>query len=72
MNGTTPKRAGGFRAPTSWRESPILVISWNRYILAHEYGEIKVDRIWLIATTNTVELMRLLDPLIPSIDEEIS
>jgi uncharacterized protein with HEPN domain len=51
-----------------------LEIAWRnitglRNILAHEYGEIKVDRIWLIATTNVVELIRLLDPLIPPIDE---
>jgi uncharacterized protein with HEPN domain len=49
-------------------------IAWRnmtglRNILAREYGEIKIDRIWLIATTNVVELIRLLDPLIPPIDE---
>ena len=48
----------------AWRN-----ITGLRNILAHEYGEIKIDRIWLIATTNVVELIRLLDPLIPSIDE---
>jgi uncharacterized protein with HEPN domain len=48
----------------AWRN-----ITGLRNILAHEYGEIKIDRIWLIATTNVVELIRLLDPLIPPIDE---
>jgi uncharacterized protein with HEPN domain len=48
----------------AWRN-----ITGLRNILAHEYGEIKVDRIWFIATTNVVELIRLLDPLIPPIDD---
>ena len=47
-------------------------IAWRsmtglRNILAHEYGEIKVDRIWLITTTKVVELIQLLDPLIPPV-----
>jgi uncharacterized protein with HEPN domain len=49
----------------AWRN-----ITGLRNILAHEYGEIKIDRIWLIATTSVVELIRLLDPLIPPVDDE--
>ena len=51
----------------AWRN-----ITGLRNILAHEYGEIKVDRMWLIATTNVVELIQLLDPLIPSTGDESS
>jgi len=40
-----------------------------RNILIHEYGEVKADRVWEIATTNIGELIDLLDPLIPPIDE---
>ncbi|MEW6285588.1 MAG: DUF86 domain-containing protein [Chloroflexota bacterium] len=36
-----------------------------RNILAHEYGEVRVDRIWLIATTSAKELTTLLKPLVP-------
>lgn len=46
-------------------------IPWNgvigqRNVLVHEYGEILVERIWLVATERLPELIRLLDPLIPS------
>ncbi len=37
-----------------------------RNILAHEYGEVRIDRIWLIATTSVKELAILLKPLIPT------
>ncbi len=47
-----------------WR--PIIGL---RNVLAHEYGEIKADRIWLIATREVVELIRLLKPLIPPVEE---
>ena len=46
-------------------------IPWKRIIglrniLAHEYGEILVERIWRVALENVPELYRALDPLIPS------
>ena len=47
-----------------WR--PIIGL---RNILAHEYGEIKADRIWFIATRDVVELVRLLEPLVPHAEE---
>lgn len=47
-----------------WR--PIIGL---RNILAHEYGEIKADRIWLIATRDVAELVPVLEPLIPRADE---
>lgn len=47
-----------------WR--PIIGL---RNVLAHEYGEIKADRIWRIASEDVAELVRKLQPLIPPIDE---
>ncbi len=35
-----------------------------RNILAHEYGDIKIDRIWLIATSNLLDIIEKLDILI--------
>ena len=45
-------------------------IPWNsiiaqRNILAHEYGEILVERIWRVASENIVELVKQLDLIIP-------
>ena len=36
-----------------------------RNVLTHDYGEIKQDRIWEIATKDTPELIRVLRPLVP-------
>jgi uncharacterized protein with HEPN domain len=36
-----------------------------RNVLAHEYGEVLVERIWRVATERLPELVRALDPLIP-------
>jgi uncharacterized protein with HEPN domain len=36
-----------------------------RNVLAHEYGEIKVDRIWNAATVSVPELLKVLHPLVP-------
>ena len=36
-----------------------------RNVLAHEYGEVLVERLWLFATRRTPELASVLDPLIP-------
>jgi len=45
-------------------------IPWKRMvglrnILAHEYGEVLVERIWLIATENIPPLIEILTPLVP-------
>lgn len=37
----------------------------QRNVLAHEYGEVLVERIWLVATERIPELIRLLEPLVP-------
>lgn len=47
-------------------EIPWQGIIGQRNVLAHEYGEILVERIWLVATERIPELLLLLDPLIPS------
>jgi uncharacterized protein with HEPN domain len=36
-----------------------------RNILAHEYGEVLVERIWLIATENMPQLIEILASLVP-------
>jgi uncharacterized protein with HEPN domain len=42
----------------------------QRNILAHEYGEILVERIWRVASEHIPELIRLLAPLIPQTPEQ--
>lgn len=37
----------------------------QRNVLAHEYGEIKVDRIWFSATVSVPVLLKALDGLLP-------
>jgi uncharacterized protein with HEPN domain len=46
-------------------EIPWSSIIGQRNVLAHEYGEVLLERIWLVATKNIPELIQLLDPLIP-------
>jgi uncharacterized protein with HEPN domain len=41
-----------------------------RNLLVHEYGEVQIDRVWMIATSRIPELVDLLEPLIPSIDQD--
>jgi uncharacterized protein with HEPN domain len=45
-------------------------IPWSRVIaqrnvIAHEYGDIKIEWIWRVATERVPELITLLEPLIP-------
>ena len=47
-------------------------IPWKRIvglrnILAHEYGEILVERIWRVAIKNVPELLGILESLIPQV-----
>lgn len=51
-------------------EIPWSSIIAQRNILAHEYGEILVERIWLVATEHIPELIKLLEPLIPEPPEQ--
>jgi uncharacterized protein with HEPN domain len=40
----------------------------QRNVLAHDYGEILVERVWLTATKSLPELISLLDQIIPEGD----
>lgn len=48
-----------------WRQ-----IVAQRNVLAHDYGEIKQDRIWLVATDRIPELVAQLQPLLPPLDPD--
>lgn len=37
----------------------------QRHVLAHEYGAIKRERIWMVATQRVPELIAQLKPLLP-------
>lgn len=37
----------------------------QRNLLAHEYGEVLIERIWRVSTVFVPELIKLLTPLIP-------
>jgi len=62
------------RISTSFKEAhpeiPWKGIIAQRNVLAHEYGEILVERIWRVATERLPELVRLIDPMIPPTPEE--
>jgi len=42
----------------------------QRHVLAHEYGEIKQERLWLVVTERIPELIKLLEPLVPDNTEK--
>jgi len=46
-------------------EIPWRAIIGQRNVLAHEYGEIKQERLWKVATEKIPELIVQLEPLIP-------
>lgn len=46
-------------------EIPWRPIQAQRHVLAHEYGEIKHERVWRVATMHIPELIRQLEPLVP-------
>lgn len=46
-------------------EIPWQQIVGQRNVLAHEYGDIKVDRIWRTATIKIPAPLKVLEPLIP-------
>lgn len=45
-------------------------IQAQRHVLAHDYGEIKHERVWRVATAHIPELIRQLEPLVPSPPDE--
>jgi uncharacterized protein with HEPN domain len=45
-------------------------IQAQRHVLAHDYGEIRYERIWRVATVHIPALIRQLEPLLPSPPDE--
>jgi uncharacterized protein with HEPN domain len=58
------------RVSTEFRDAhpeiPWRPIQAQRHVLAHDYGEIKHDRVWRVAETHVPELIALLEPLVHS------
>ena len=52
---------------TSHREIPWKKVIGQGNILAHEYGEIRQERIWAVITSHIPALKKNLEPLIPKI-----
>lgn len=46
-------------------EIPWRKIIAQRHILAHEYGEVKHENVWLVATVHVPDLVERLRPLVP-------
>ena len=46
-------------------EIPWSSIVGQRNVLAHEYGEVLLERVWFVANERIPELIHLLEPLIP-------
>ena len=46
-------------------ETPWSQIIAQRNVLAHEYGEINQERVWLVVTRHIPELIERLEPLLP-------
>jgi uncharacterized protein with HEPN domain len=53
-------------------EIPWRPIQAQRHVLAHDYGEIRHERIWLVATAHIPDLIKQLEPLIPPPPQEKS
>jgi uncharacterized protein with HEPN domain len=53
----------------SYPKIPLTAIVGQRNILAHEYGEVLIERIWRVSTVFVPELIELLTPLIPKSPE---
>ena len=47
-------------------EFPWKSIIAQRNVIAHEYGEILIERIWIVASESVPNLIRLIEPFIPS------
>jgi len=51
-------------------EIPWRSIIGQRHVLIHEYGEIKHERIWVVASERIPELITLLERVLPKIPTE--
>lgn len=49
-------------------EIPWAAMVGLRNIIAHDYGEVLVERIWIVATKNIPPLIGQIDPLLKSLD----
>jgi uncharacterized protein with HEPN domain len=51
-------------------EIPWKSIIGQRHVLAHEYGEVLVERVWRVASERLSELLSTLDSLVPTPPED--
>lgn len=51
-------------------EIPLKKIIGQRNVLAHEYGEIRHERMWVLATTDIPDLIAKLSPLVPPLPSD--
>jgi len=51
-------------------EIPWRRIIAQRHVIAHEYGEIKHEKLWLVATQLVPELVRRIEPFLPPVPPE--
>jgi uncharacterized protein with HEPN domain len=51
-------------------EIPWRKIVGQRNVIAHEYGEIKQERIWTVVSSNIPELIEKLEPLVRSLHKK--
>ena len=51
-------------------EIPWSKIMGQRHVLAHDYGEIKHDRLWQVATVHVPALIGQIEPLLPPPPED--
>lgn len=51
-------------------EIPWKGIAGQRDVLAHDYGDIILEKIWVIATRRIPELIKMLEPLLPDQPKE--
>jgi len=51
-------------------EIPWRSIIGQRNVLAHEYGEVRQERLWLVVTVKIPELILQLEPLVPAPDDK--
>jgi uncharacterized protein with HEPN domain len=51
-------------------EIPWSKIVAQRHVLAHEYGEVKHERIWAVATVHIPELIVQIEPLVPQLPKD--
>jgi len=50
---------------TNHPEIPWKKMIAQRNVLAHEYGEIRQERIWAVVSTNIPEIIKQIEPLLP-------